>query len=327
MIPLGPNPFSQNAEALSLWVGISVCIHTSLVLSLTILVFLDSSLRANPRLGLVPGDAVAPRKHLKVSETGGLSPSTTAMDSEDEFMSGISDSPDEDFGAQQDSDDGSLEDGKAPRAPANVTKRSLFLDFDDEDEPDLGFSQDKEIMRPKKKSYEVDFTVCSPSDIQAHQDSQVEEVSAILGQPTEASAILLRHLRWNKERLIEAYMDRPEVILENAGLGSGSQQASATKILQGFTGSICCEDEAGMETYALKCNHRYCVNCYRQYLAQKIKEEGEAARIQCPTEGCHRIVDSKSMDLLVAAELRSRYDRTRLKRSLGLIQRLGIRHS
>ena len=33
------------------------------------------------------------------------------MDSEDEFMSGISDSQEEDFGDQQDSDDGSLEDG------------------------------------------------------------------------------------------------------------------------------------------------------------------------------------------------------------------------
>jgi hypothetical protein len=34
------------------------------------------------------------------------------MDSDDEFMSGISDSQEEDFGAQQDSDDGSLGDGK-----------------------------------------------------------------------------------------------------------------------------------------------------------------------------------------------------------------------
>ena len=33
------------------------------------------------------------------------------MDSDDEFMSGLSDSQDEDFGAQEDSDDGSLGDG------------------------------------------------------------------------------------------------------------------------------------------------------------------------------------------------------------------------
>ena len=175
-----------------------------------------------------------------------------------------------------------------------------------EDEPDMGFSQDKEMIKPSKKSYEIDFTVYSPGDIQRHQDQQIEEVSQILGQPSEASAILLRHLRWNKERLIEAYMERPETVLENAGLGSGSGQTPTTKVMKKFTCTICFGDEPGIETYALKCGHRYCVDCYRQYLAQKIKDEGEAARIQCPTEGCNRIVDSKSMDLLIAAEIKAR---------------------
>ena len=171
----------------------------------------------------------------------------------------------------------------------------------------MGFSQDKEIIRPSKKSYEIDFTVYSPNDIQKQQDSQVDEVSVILGQPSEASAILLRYLRWNKERLIEIYMDRPELVLDSAGLGSGSGEIPTTKVLKQFTCSICFGDETGTETYALKCDHRYCVDCYRQYLAQKIKHEGEAARIQCPTEGCHQIVDSKSMDLLVASDLKARF--------------------
>ena len=146
-----------------------------------------------------------------------------------------------------------------------------------------------------------------PSDIQAHQDKQIDEVSAILGQPPEASAILLRHLRWNKERLIEAYMEKPEEILEAAGLGPDAAEPPKTRVIPGFTCDICCEDKPGLETYAMKCEHRYCVACYRQYLAQKIKEEGEAARIQCPTTGCNRIVDSKSLDLLVATELKERY--------------------
>ena len=162
-------------------------------------------------------------------------------------------------------------------------------------------------MKPVKKAFEVDFKVFSPQDIQAHQDKQIAEVSAILGQPSEATAILLRHLRWNKERLIEAYMDRPEKVLENAGLGPDNVESPRTKVVKNFTCDICCEDSPGLETYALKCEHRYCVDCYRQYLAQKIKDEGEAARIQCPTSGCNRVVDSKSLDLLVAAELKSRY--------------------
>ena len=104
-------------------------------------------------------------------------------------------------------------------------------------------------------------------------------------------------------------MDRPEETLEMAGLGPDAAHIPKTQVLNGFTCGICCEDEPGLETYAMKCGHRYCVDCYRQYLAQKIKEEGEAARIQCPTSGCKRIVDSKSLDLLVATELKDRYVR------------------
>lgn len=187
-----------------------------------------------------------------------------------------------------------------------VTNFVVAIDSE-EDDPDTGFSQDKDIIKPTKKLYEVDFKVYGPPDIQSHQDKQIEEVSAILGQPSEASAILLRYLRWNKERLIETYMDRPEALLENAGLGPDNEQTPTTKRVKGFTCTICYEDDPGLKTYAMKCGHRYCVDCYRQYLAQKIKDEGEAARIQCPTTGCNRIVDSKSLDLLVAAELKARY--------------------
>lgn len=180
-----------------------------------------------------------------------------------------------------------------------------MLEFDDDD-PDVGFSQDKDAIKPLKKAYEVEFKVFSPFDIQAHQDKKINEVSAILGQPPEASAILLRHMRWNQERLIEFYMDKPEITLETAGLGPDSTDPPRTLRVKGFVCEICCEDEPGLETYAMKCGHRYCVDCYRQYLATKIKDEGEAARIQCPTTGCNRIVDSKSLDLLVANEIKNR---------------------
>ncbi|KAL9102526.1 MAG: hypothetical protein Q9163_002335 [Psora crenata] len=208
------------------------------------------------------------------------------MDSDDDFMSGLS-SGDEVNGMEQDSDDGSLEDEFA------------------EEEPDVDFSQ--KDLKPSRKAYEVDFRVYSPAEIQAHQDRQIEEVSAVLGQPLEATAILLRHLRWNKERLIDMYMEKPDAVLEEAGLGSDNSSTPIPKVISGFTCEICCDEVPGMRTYALKCGHRYCVDCYQRYLAQKIKDEGEAARIQCPTAGCHRIVDSKSLDLLVAADLKSRY--------------------
>ena len=218
-------------------------------------------------------------------------------------MSGQS-SGDEGFAMEQDSDDGSLGDGITSsfkvETLVSLTQR---LDFDQVD-PDVGFSP--KDLTPSRKAYEVDFKVYSPAEIQSHQDQQIDEVSAVLGQPSEATAILLRHLRWNKERLIDVYMDRPEGLLEEAGLGPETTQTPTTKVVKGFSCDICCEDTPGLATYALKCEHRYCVDCYRQYLAQKIKDEGEAARIQCPTAGCNRIVDSKSLNLLVAVDLKAR---------------------
>ncbi|KAF1985379.1 ubiquitin-conjugating enzyme E2 [Aulographum hederae CBS 113979] len=182
-------------------------------------------------------------------------------------------------------------------------------DFDgDEDGDMMGFESQDKIMKPGRKAYEVEFKVYSPKDIQAYQSKQVTEVSSILGQPPEATAILLRYARWNKERLIESYMDKQEEVLEAAGLSENEGNTSKIKKVKGFSCDICCEDDEDLDTFAMKCGHRYCVDCYKHYLSQKIKDEGEAARIKCPGDDCNRVVDSKSLDLLVSTDLQdSRY--------------------
>lgn len=165
----------------------------------------------------------------------------------------------------------------------------------------------KDVVQSKKKAFDINYKVWSPGDIEAQQNAVIDEVNMILDLRKEDVAILLRHFRWNKERLIEDYMDRPRKVLEDAGLGPSTTGPPKLAVIPGFMCEICCEDEDGLQTFAMKCGHRYCVDCYRHYLAQKIKEEGEAARIQCPSEGCKRIMDAKSMDLLVTADLNDRY--------------------
>ncbi|KAI2795135.1 E3 ubiquitin-protein ligase dbl4 [Penicillium oxalicum] len=223
-------------------------------------------------------------QHTKKSRIA--TPATTAgsMDSDDDFMSDVSS---QDAFHTQGSDD-----------------ESLGEDFGD---LDAGFSDDKDLLKQKRKPYEVKFEVLAPVDIEREQLVQVNEVSTILGLPPESAAILLRYARWRKEKLIEDYMDHEDKTLEDAGLGKNVDSVARTEIIPGFVCDICCDEGSDMETYAMRCGHRFCVGCYRQYLAQKIKAEGEAARIQCPGEKCHRIVDSKSLDLLVTDDLKERY--------------------
>ena len=162
-------------------------------------------------------------------------------------------------------------------------------------------------MRPAPKPYEVDFRVLSPAEIHSSQQKQIDEVCQILGLPPESVAILLRYMRWNKEKLIETYMDKPDEVLQDAGLGPQFTMTPKTEMIKGFTCEICYEDGRRLETYAMICGHRYCVDCYSHYLVQKVKEEGEAARIQCPRDGCHRVVDSKTLRLLANDEVKDRW--------------------
>jgi ariadne-1 len=181
-----------------------------------------------------------------------------------------------------------------------------YDDPDPEEEEDFGgFSK---VEKPRRAAYEVPFTVHRPADIQRQQDDMITDVNAVLELRNEDVAILLRHFRWNKERLLEEYSDQPQKVLEAAGLMVGSRGPPKLEVIGGFVCDICCEDEEGLKTFALKCGHRYCLNCYRHYLTQKIREEGEAARIQCPADGCGRIIDAKSLDLLVTPELSARYN-------------------
>ena len=161
-------------------------------------------------------------------------------------------------------------------------------------------------MKPSRRPYEVDFRVLSPVDIQYSQQKHIDDLCQVLGLPSESVAILLRYMRWNKEKLIETYMDKSDDLLQEAGLGPQFDMSPKTERLEGFTCEICYEDGVNLETYAMICGHRYCVDCYNQYLSQKVEEEGEAARIRCPRDGCHRVVDSKTLKLLVNDEVKDR---------------------
>lgn len=156
-------------------------------------------------------------------------------------------------------------------------------------------------------SYDTRYKVHTPTEIQKQQDDLIDEVNMILELSKEDAAILLRYFRWNKERLIDEYMDRGQRVLEAAGLGPSRSDGPRIEAIPGFMCEICCEDEDDLQTFAIKCGHRYCVDCYKQYLTQKIREEGEAARIQCPSDGCPRIIDAKSLDLLIDGDLNNRY--------------------
>ncbi|KAJ2997837.1 hypothetical protein HDV02_005107 [Globomyces sp. JEL0801] len=181
-----------------------------------------------------------------------------------------------------------------------------FIHSDTDDENDLMFSpiqNDKDL----KKSYHVDFKPYTINDIKQFQSIEINHVSGILGCLNETAATLLRYFKWNKEKLIESYMENPEKVTADAGVIISAVDKPIICPIKDFCCEICLNDEEGLLTMALSCKHRFCVDCYRFYLQQKITEEGESRHISCPGS-CPLKVDEKTVQSIVSPEVFAKYE-------------------
>ena len=186
------------------------------------------------------------------------------------------------------------------------------------------FQDDIKIIanKGKKKSYEVDYDDLTQAMVEDLIKADVDHISSIFGVdvrasvpwrphrpslPTpqnDAAALLLRHLDWNKDRLIDKFLDNSLAISVAAGISPAPPPSPpstpAPVFTRPFTRSsavrdptppvdprICtiCFDDSQTKTLALVCGHTFCTDCWSAYVTSKIREEGEH-HIVCMAEDC-----------------------------------------
>lgn len=218
---------------------------------------------------------------------------------------------------------------------------------DEDDEGYDPFDVTSGETAPQKKPYEISYKVKSVQELQAEQKEAVEKVVGLLECDYSTAAILLRHYRWNSEKLTELFWDDPTKTLEAAGLSPPSSPSTSTKRLpdeplatrsrriagregssqtitsssripqakrsEAFECPICCaevpESAPGepANTLSLGCNHKFCIDCWKEYLERKIMDEAESGRVQCMELGCGRIVGERVVLRLVNQTTADRY--------------------
>ncbi|KAG6852404.1 hypothetical protein C0991_012336 [Blastosporella zonata] len=195
---------------------------------------------------------------------------------------------------------------------------------DDSDDVDMSeedtYGDDFHVTpQSKRKGYEIDYESLSQSAVKVSMATDVDHICGILGVDAGTAALLLRHLSWNKERLIEKYMDNPTKVLVAAGIAiaepptiapaaparssrptrwtskllvapssSKSPKLAPTKaklVTTPFVCPICFDDGPDLSPRALTCDHVFCSACWCAYLASKLNDEAEHA-VRCMAEGC-----------------------------------------
>ncbi|GMI33680.1 hypothetical protein TrCOL_g737 [Triparma columacea] len=130
--------------------------------------------------------------------------------------------------------------------------------------------------------------------VREEMHSLVCEITDMLGISEAVATVLMRMHKWNKEALLNAYMNDSNATLSKAGVlskvqgeGGGATSGSGT----GNTCNICCDDDfASDEMYAMSCGHSFCRDCWRGFLHSKVGDGPSCIYATCPAAGCPEVI-------------------------------------
>jgi len=162
------------------------------------------------------------------------------------------------------------------------------------------FIGDFEFVEPDASDLnEVDFKCLSPEQIINVQKKQISEIAELLHVSPSVAGTLLRHYQWKTEKLLQMYFEDPNKVWEEVGYDPYNDESNKESKLRGKAECTVCGDEVrASECTALMCNHRFCNDCWKQYLHLKINE-GEVQKIYCPGLNCSFMVPEETVKRLV----------------------------
>ncbi|ROL43291.1 E3 ubiquitin-protein ligase arih1 [Anabarilius grahami] len=155
----------------------------------------------------------------------------------------------------------------------------------------LGPGQDEEDYR---------FEVLTAEQILQHMVECIREVNEVIQNPATITRILLSHFNWDKEKLMERYFDGnldklfSECHVINPSKKSRTRLMNTRSSAQDMPCQICYLNYPNSYFTGLECGHKFCMQCWGDYLTTKIIEEGmgQCNRLLkwCPAPDCHHVV-------------------------------------
>jgi len=171
------------------------------------------------------------------------------------------------------------------------------------------------------------YVIVDYSEIIPFMDNVLNEVSSMLDLDYDSAQILLQHCRWNKEKLMDSYLSSPEKLLKESGLDLYSskdimQQLSSPNIVTTTTTTttslsdiastfkcrICCDDVDMKLSFSLGCDHKFCRQCYSEYLSNQIGDGPVCIRSICPEHKCFQAITKAVYCKFVSVDSFKKYE-------------------
>jgi ariadne-1 len=163
---------------------------------------------------------------------------------------------------------------------------------EEEDEPPIEDSDEElDFQQPSKQEKHIAYEVLPHDVLIADYSKLVNSVMEVLGLPSPIIAsCLLKYFKWNQNKLIEDYSSNPEKVMEEAGIPNLELESTPPASLTQFSCAVCLERKPVADTFALGCGHRYCKECWREFLQLKLREGAACVLARCMWPKCKSAV-------------------------------------
>nr|ACE75360.1 ariadne [Glyptapanteles indiensis] len=190
------------------------------------------------------------------------------------------------------------------------------IEYEDEDGDQVEL--EKIETGPDKDSEDkYPYEVLSTDKIVKDMLESIKSIGAIIEIPATTTRILLHHFKWDREKLLDKfYSGNRSQLFKDAHVVDPATESSLPEAVGELAVvdteedcAICFMPLARNLMTGLKCGHRFCGDCWDEYLTTKIMEEGECQTISCPAHKCDILVDDKTvMRLIKISEVKVKYE-------------------
>uniref|UniRef100_A0A9J8CVA0 RBR-type E3 ubiquitin transferase n=1 Tax=Cyprinus carpio carpio TaxID=630221 RepID=A0A9J8CVA0_CYPCA len=169
-------------------------------------------------------------------------------------------------------------------------------------------------LGPGQEEEDYRFEVLTTEQILQHMVECIREVNEVIQNPATITRILLSHFNWDKEKLMERYFDGnldklfSECHVINPSKKLKTRPMSTRSSSQDMPCQICYLNYSNSYFTGLECGHKFCMQCWGDYLTTKIIEEGMGQTISCPAHNCDILVDDNTvMRLITDSKVKLKY--------------------
>jgi len=190
--------------------------------------------------------------------------------------------------------------------------------YDDDAEDDDDEDGDGAFNEPLVSKQESTFDVLEEDACRSMAQKKVVEAAELLACELDVAQQLLRHYKWDQEKMCDEYWQDPEACTKKAGVHMGADEsviaspeengvvriggvAKPASSMEPIECQICFDRKADYS--ALQCGHAYCNVCYTEYVSHKIADEGfDCVYGRCPAEKCRVLLSTPLVTSLLSGD-------------------------